>query len=614
MKDAVMGSSFCEAGPSEKAICYQFIHQPFASFCYNKSRNNEIHRRMTMKKILSLLLVLLMLGSLIACNGNTDETESDTRAETADETAEETAGQSLETESETAEQITEAITAGRLPKGKMPSTVYFCRQGPGGGDMSLDYLFGSLQGLSAKYCDEHVIYDEGTFDRYFNAYIEDMMGAPISETVDGKPVTVQSLAEHYYGMGFIKGYILCSEENPASLQVGVSLAGLMDGLIATEKNRDMLDQIGYECLFDARECDDAWLRASEYWSRLRTDISFAQPHGLAPHLVDYAILCGGTYFTFYQPADPEGHAATYEFLDDNAIVFGYCGDLGEWGTVYSFSGLNANMIPSNYVANLATLSSFVLENPKQKRPAVSEDVENVHTITFVYSDGDNLSATIWNFPLGVYSSSQRGQFPMGWGMPATGIDLVAPAYAYYYDSMTENDEFVMSLSGVGYTFPAAWTAEARAEMTEELADYMRRSDIQYMIMLDDAPGAWDEEVFADFTEHDGIEGIFYVGAYNKNGNVVWTNGKPTVGCRSGFTGGYEGTYNDILRFLQRKTLSTDVKKTRSYSMYYVGAWCTGMDVVESLIEQLPEYVEVVTPGVFMERMVANCKPSETDAE
>ena len=80
------------------------------------------------------------------------------------------------------------------------------------------------------------------------------------------------------------------------------------------------------------------------------------------------------------------------------------------------------------------------------------------------------------------------------------------------------------------------------------------------------------------------------------------------------TGGYEGTYNDILRFLQRKTLSTDVKKTRSYSMYYVGAWCTGMDVVESLIEQLPEYVEVVTPGVFMERMVANCKPSETDAE
>ncbi len=562
-----------------------------------------------MKRILALLLAILMLGSLAACTGEpeetADETESDTTAEAEKETA--------EIESETTEEIVEAISKGRLPKGTMPSTVYFCRQGPGGGDMSLDYLFGSIQGLSAKYCDEHVIYDEGTFERFFNAYIEEMIGSPISETVDGKPITVESLAEHYYDMGFIKGYILCTEENPASLQVGVSLAGLMDGLIATEKNQQMLENIGYKCLFDARECDDAWLRQSEYWDQLRRDISFAQPHGLAPHLVDYAILCGGTYFTFYQPADMEGHAQTYEFLNDNAIVFGYCGDLGEWGTVYSFSGLNANMVPSNYVANLASLSSFVLENPKQKRPAKTE-AENVHTVTFVYSDGDNLSATIWNFPLGIYSSSQRGQFAMGWGMPATGIDLVAPAYAYYYDTMTENDEFVMSLSGVGYTFPTAWTAEARAEMTEELADYMRRSDIQYMIMLDDAPGAWNEEVFADFTEHDGIEGIFFVGADNQNGYVVWPNGKPTVGCRSGFTGGYEGGYNAILRFLQRKTLSTDVTKTRSYSMYYVGAWCTGMDVVASLVEQLPDNVEVVTPGVFMERMVANCKPTETDAE
>ncbi len=564
-----------------------------------------------MKRIFALLLAILMLGSLAACAGDNgmDETVPDTQADTVVETP----GDTLENEGETTEDVLDVVVEKGLPKGRMPRKVYYSTLAQNGMSHSERYLLASLQGLSSKYSDEHILQENGQYSRFFNKYIEDMIGAPISETIDGEEITLENLLNHYLPMGFIKGYILWTEDNIASLQVGVSLAGLMDALLVTEEYQQMLDDNGLECLFDVRECDDAWLRQSEYWDQLRRDISFAQPYHL-PDLADYAIMCGGVYYTMYEDNNAEGHTQTYEFLDDNAIVFGYCGGLGEWGTVYSFSCLNACLVPSNFVMNLSTLSSFVLENPKQKRPAPT-DAENVHTVTFVYSDGDNISCTtINNFTDSIYLSPYRGQFAMGWGMPATGIDLIAPVYSYYYDTMTENDEFVMALSGVGYTHPAAWSAEARAKMTEDLADYMRRSDIRYMVILDESPNSWDEEVFADFTEHDGIEGIFYVGPFNQKGNVVWTNGKPTVGSRLSFVDGYNGTYNEILRFLQRPGLSTNVTKARSYSMYYVGYWCTGMNIVASLVEQLPDNVDVVTPGVFMDRLTRNCAPADADAE
>jgi len=65
--------------------------------------------------------------------------------------------------------------------------------------------------------------------------------------------------------------------------------------------------------------------------------------------------------------------------------------------------------------------------------------------------------------------------------------------------------------------------------------------------------------------------------------------------------------------------STDVTSEKAYSFIIVHAWSgmkngklseggNTMEAVEALIAKFNENVEVVTPGEFMDRLTANCKP------
>ncbi len=553
-----------------------------------------------MKRILALLLAILMLGSLAACTGEPVETEPDTQVD-INELTEETA----ETEAET-DAILDTIFASKLAQAKKASIIY--KLETAGNDRSERILGASMQGLAAKLSDVQIFYGGGSIDK-MTEQIERVWDVPVEETMNGEPLSVELMLRYYFNNGVLSQYVLCSSTNSESFYVGVSLGGVLNAVVATEETKAMLDEIGYTCVIDVTDKTDAWLRQSEYWGLFNRKVAFEQTWDIIPDLFDYCVL-SGSYINFYNDYYAEEHQAIYEFLDDNAVVFGWNNTLGEMPTVQSLASANISLIPSDYAANLSTLSGFRLESAQQKRNYDDgTDTENVHTVTFIYTDGDNIQYIINAMQGGgLYGSELRGTLDLGWGVPANMLETIPPMATYLYESMTERDEFVVALGSIGYTFPSRWSKDARATMTEEVAEYMRRTDLRYMLLLDDM--AWDEEIFADYTEHNGIDGLFYVGADNVNGYVVWTNGKPTVGCRSGFTGGYEGGYNEILRFLQRKTLSTDVTKTRSYSMYYVGCWCTGVDVVSSLAAQLPDNVEVVTPSEFMDRMVANCSPAE----
>jgi len=558
-----------------------------------------------MKKLISLILALLMAASLVACTGETEgETLGDTTVETSLETNDETEGETLgETD---VSQVTE-LFGNRFPTGTEPSVIYLTNAG---GTVQEQVLLSSLQGLAAKETDEHIYYGDasGVVFPYMQKLKPDVQ---FVDTVDGEPCTVWPLVKHFAKREEIKGYILCTESNPESVDIAISLAGLLDALVVIDTIEPTVKEIGYSCVLDVREYDDAWLRQSEYWNQLRRDMAFQQSYTLSIYLIDWAVFSGGSYFTNYTGYVAEEQKAKYEFLDDNAIIFGYNHSLGEGVFIQAHSDNNISLLPSDFMSNLSAVRSFSQESMVQPRGDVdSTAVENVHTVTFVYSDGDNMCFASGGM-VGMYNHARKGEFALGWGIPATSIDLMAPTVSYYYDTKTDNDEFVMSLSGMAYTYPTAWSDEARAEMSAEVAYYMKRTDLRYMIMLDDAVGAWSEKTFSDFTEHDGIDGIFYVGLYNRAGSVVWTNGKPTVGCRMSV--GYDqigAAYNAAAKFLSRKTLCVDVKKTRGYSMYYLICWNITPEMVGALVDGLPEHVDVVTPSVFMDRLVANCKPAE----
>ena len=479
----------------------------------------------------------------------------------------------------------------------------------------------SLEGLAAKNARDQILIQNGA-SSLFTPYIESGWGAKVTTKVDGHAVTLERLAAHYLAQGTVKGYILCSsDEGSESASAAVSAAGLLDCAVATEKNRAMLDKAGYECLLDASGWDDAALRASEYWDRLSRTAAFEQPVSMAPKLADYAVMAGA-YFSFYDGHRAAEHTKKYKFLDDGAVVFGYNNTLGEHDTVESFSSLNVQMVPADHAYNLSTLSGFPLAEIKQKERETPEKTpEAVHTLCIVMSDGDNIQWVLNNFATSSewYGSRRRGDFPVGWGASPALIDTAAPMLSYLYDKMTPKDEFLMQLSGLGYSFPSRWKKDARRKMAEELARSMARMDLRYAEILDD--GGFREDVLADFAAQDGIDGLFYIDYSwyaGMGGEILWPEGKPAVSARYMIWADHPaGNIGYIARKLNRA--SVDPTEEDAYSFLIVHAWSgmkdgelkphgNTMDAIAELISQLEDHVEVVTPGVFMERLRANCAP------
>ncbi|MCQ2433466.1 MAG: hypothetical protein MJ175_12765, partial [Clostridia bacterium] len=216
-----------------------------------------------------------------------------------------------------------------------------------------------------------------------------------------------------------------------------------------------------------------------------------------------------------------------------------------------------------------------------------------------------------------FASDRRGDFPMGWGLPATTIDTIAPMMDYFYEDERTGDEFLLELSGIGYTFPSRWSEDARRKTAETVASYMKRSDFRYLEVLDD--NGFDPAVLSAFTSQDAVSGIFYIDYSNyagKRGKVLWSDGKPMVSARYRLWADLsDGAIAKIADKVNKA--STDTASEDAYSVIIVHAWSgrddggnlvpggNTMDAIAALIDAFGKQVEVVTPDVFMERIKNN---------
>ncbi|MBO7404188.1 MAG: hypothetical protein J6V24_04435, partial [Clostridia bacterium] len=476
----------------------------------------------------------------------------------------------------------------------------------------------SLQGLAARLSDEKILFRVGAADLY-TPYMESGWGVTITNRIGGKPANFENLLAGYRDL--CAGYILCSAD-PAdpSVSVAVSLAGILGTVIATPDTRAAVEKAGYPLVLDVTGCDDRWLRDSEYWDQLSRQFAFEQPASMAPKLVDYAVMAGA-YFNFYDGKNAAAHKKMYSHLESGAIVFGYNNSLGEYDTVKSFSEMNIQMVPSDHAYNLSTLSCFPQYTLTQKEHEVPDTPEAVHTLCIVMSDGDNLQWVLNNFATSSewYANRHRGEFPIGWGISPAALDTAAPMLAYLYDKATPRDEFMMQLSGLGYTFPSRWDKAERQKMAHSLAEVMGRADLHWAEILDDR--GFTEESLGDFAAEDGIDGIFYIDYSHYaglEGEILWLDGVPAVSARYMIWSDHPtGNLGFITRRINRA--STDPTDEESYSFLIVHAWSglkdgklaahgNTLDAVAALVADLNENVQIVTPGVFMERLIANCAP------
>ena len=475
----------------------------------------------------------------------------------------------------------------------------------------------TLQGLVANKGTEQIVIDMGAYSK-FKPYLESEYHVTIEKkNSENKTWTTWRLVEHFKNQ--LSGYILCDDdENAQSCSVAISLANQFNAVVVTKSKETKAKEAGLTCVLDVTGKTDAWLRQSEYFSKLNKNIAVEQPASMSPRLVDYAVM-SNAYFYFSDSNDKGKHTEQFKYLNSNAVVIGWNNTLGEYSTVSSLSSVNACLIPADHAFNLSTLSSFRLETISQKT-AETTTSNNKHTVCFVMSDGDNLQWILNNFATEKYwfASSLRGQFNMGWGIPAAAIDLSAPMVNYLYDKMTAKDEFIMQISGLGYTMPSQWKDKnALKEMATELNDYMGRANLRIAEVLDD--GGFTHSNLGVFTAQSNIDALFYIDYANYagyHGQILWSNNKPIISARYRLWANLnDGSVENIANSIN--AASTDPQSANSYSFVIVHAWSgldkngnlvpngNTMNAVEAVIQRLDSDVEVVTPSAFVDKIIKN---------
>ena len=467
----------------------------------------------------------------------------------------------------------------------------------------------SMQGLLANVSDKNLLFRAEKYRDwlpYTNAEL-------IETQPDGSPWDLAALLSEF--APYFDGYILCDDD---SALIAFSLANPKNSLVVLPEFETTMQEAGLRMTADVRGWSDLHLRRSPEFRRLRRDVAFEQPVSLAPRMLDYAVM-SGAYVWYDAAANRAEHTNAFRFLQDNALVFGWNNDLGEHDTVASVSSLNACLIPADRACNLSVLSGFPCGNVRQKT-AVSAEPDG-RTVCLMISDGDNLQWFVGSYEgAAYYGSPIRGQFPFAWGVPASAADLASPLLERYYDKMTENDAFVLSLSGLGYTFPSRWTnRKALRSMADTLAQKMEMLDTRELLVLDD--GGFYSKALDTLLTQTQANGIFYMDYGNYaglKGRTRFVDGKPIVSAKYRLWNNREGSSPEETAAAVN-ALPTDPKNPDSYAFIIVHAWSglngsgefveggNTMKAVEKLVSGLDADTRLVSPSQFMERIAANCR-------
>ena len=466
----------------------------------------------------------------------------------------------------------------------------------------------AMQGLLANVSDKNLLFRAGEYEKWL-PYTD---AETLESQPDGSPWDLPSLLAEF--APFFSGYLLCDAQ---SANIAVSLANQKNSIPVLPEFEAAALSAGLECTVDVRGWTDLKLRASKEFRQLRRDIAFEQPAAFAPRLLDYAVMCGA-YVWYDAAANRAEHTNAFRFLNDNALIFGWNNDLGEYRTVSSVARRNACLIPADHCWNLSVLSGFSGLDIKQKAAALA--APGGRTVCLLMSDGDNLQwftnsyADVYH-----YGSSVRGSFPMGWGVPASAGDLASPVLARHYGAMTENDAFVLSLSGLGYTFPSKWTSRrALKAMARTLGEKMEQLDTRELLVLDD--GGFSSKALDTLLTGTGASGIFYIDYSDYaglHGKTRFVNGRPIVSARYRLWNNAAGCSPEEIAAAVN-ALPTDPENPDSYAFVIVHAWsglssagefCEGGDTVaaiERLVNGLDADTRLVTPAEFLQRLAENC--------
>lgn len=403
----------------------------------------------------------------------------------------------------------------------------------------------------------------------------------------------------------LDGYILCNTydkdsdyESDESLSVALTLAGPLNSIVVTGDTRSTAEEAGLSLTFDAREKKLIDV-LGEYESSLNDrQFIFRSFARAGSFLTDYAVA--GNMIHYYGSLNNETSDEIFRNLKPNSLLLGW-GE-SEDGLVNDASRESVMVHPADWANNLSILSNVPAETVQKKNKSNEPREENVHTVCFVMSDGDNIQWSVNDYATSEkwFNSPYRGDFKLGWTISPGLVDLAPTVMNYFYSeaagSTEGRDYFIAGPSGLGYSFPDRYPHIDSATML--LNDYMKKADLHIVNIL--AKSRWNHDYLENYLSRDNIDAVFLYYYHNYSGgkgSIRWVNDKPVITGRANFWDGFH-TPESLAEKLN--SMPTDPTTDRGYSLIPVHVWSRSVEDVAQCISLLDEDVQVVAPDEFVD--------------
>ena len=290
------------------------------------------------------------------------------------------------------------------------------------------------------------------------------------------------------------GYILCNLKDNSS-NVAVSLCARYNAIAITSENEALMTKLGKSMLLDVRGKDETWALAN-YENDFSKDIVCLQDENKCMFLSDYAIFANAFQF-FDSNINSTLVSDAFSRMNENRVVMGWGPD--EEFTVKKISKNSLQLNAADWTENLPVLSNFEATLQQHTHSTTINEEDNVHTVCFLVSDGDNFDWLLkeFNGQPKAYGSPNRGQVSIGWSISPALSELAPTIMKYLYDKATNTstvkDYFVGSTSGLGYMNPDLFPSlQASANLTNK---FMKKADpvnYNYPQIVTGKPSMWDE--------------------------------------------------------------------------------------------------------------------------
>ncbi|PSL28218.1 GxGYxYP domain-containing protein [Chitinophaga ginsengisoli] len=453
-------------------------------------------------------------------------------------------------------------------------------------------LVATLQGLVAKTSADQIYIDEGGPSAVWTSYMNSKYGITLTNYASWA-----DLVTHFKSK--ISGYVLYNRtSNQRSLTAATALCGPMNAIAVDASLETAVIAAGISTRkADVRTRDEKWVY-SNYPKAFSNVLAAELTPTINHHLRDYITLTNA--FTFYDGETP-WRKTVLKGLAPEAFCFGYGQE--EFSMVSNAAEAGVVMLPTDLAANLAPLSSIYDNSAiRQQTPATPVPENNVHYVTFLVSDGDNIAYDLWSMQ-NYFSNPIRGSFNMGYTISPSLVDLAPAALRWYYENASAKDRFVAGPSGSGYTFPSKMPVSALDKYLSRLNTFMGKADLNIVNILDQgAIGRMD--IWNKYLSQSNIDGLIYTG-YGEapNGSIQFAdNGKPVIEARDNLWAGLEEEATAISNINSRPA---NPSSASGYTLVFVHTWTKDLASIKKVVDGLNANVRVVTPDVFVKLVKAN---------